>query len=112
MVNKTKLNYVKLITNYIIKNYKNEVKYIIVFGDSINKTISNPSNLDIAIVFFNKKNATNYEILGDILGYAGDVVDSGDVTITPVCNNLSASYKEAIKNGEILYKKKEKKTTV
>lgn len=110
MINKSKLNYIKLITNYITKNYKDKVKYIIIFGDSINPTIKNPASLDIAIAYFDKNDAKNYEMLGDILGYAGDIVDIGDVTITPICNNLSTSYKEAIKNGVIVYENKEQKT--
>ena len=51
MINKSKLNYIKLITNYIIKNYKDKIKYIIIFGDSINPTIKNPASLDIAIAY-------------------------------------------------------------
>lgn len=103
IINTNKQHYAELFTKYISKNYSDKIDKIIVYGSSIDSSIKNPDKIDFAIRLTNDPNNIDYELLGDLMDYMGDIVDEGDFTITFICNNTSKSYKESIKKGVCIY---------
>lgn len=107
-INKNKIKFVNLVVDFIKKNYFNKINKIVIFGDSANSTITNPESFDVAIGFINDNDTNNYEILGDILSYMGEIVDEGDCTLTPISEKLiNKSYLTMIKSGVVVYEKKD-----
>ena len=99
--------FIDYIVRYITKNYSNKINKIVVFGDSVNKDIENPESLDIAVGLVDESDANDYNMLGDILSYMGEIVTEGDCTLTPISSEklISKSYTNAISNGVTVYAK-------
>lgn len=103
VINANKQRYAELFTKYVAKNYADKIDKIIVFGSSIDKSEKNPTTIDFAIRLANNPDNLDYELLGDLMDYMGDIVDEGDFTITFICNSVSKSYRESIKKGVCIY---------
>ena len=98
--------YVKKIIGFIKTNYSDKINKIVVFGDSVNPEIKNPESLDIAIECIDAADHKNYEMLGDILSYMGEIVDNGDCTLTPIDKTIvKQQYIDLINKGKVVYRK-------
>lgn len=103
MVNENKQKYVDLVINYI-KDFPDKFNKLVVYGESIDPNISMPETIDFAIGLVNTEDAKNYELLGELLSYIGDIVDEGDCSLLPIDNNsISKFCMSNILNGEVVY---------
>ncbi len=103
MVNKNKERYVKLAINYI-KQFPDKFNKLIVYGESVDTTIKNPISLDFAIGLVNKSDATNYDLLGDVISYLGDIVDEGGCTLLPFDEDIVSTIRyESMTKGDVVY---------
>lgn len=105
-IHKSRINFVNLIVHYIIENYANKINKIIVYGESVDCSVKNPKSLDIALSFIKDSDSKDYEMLGDILSYMGEIVTEGDCTLTPINTiPITRKYLCAIRDGVVVYEK-------
>ena len=103
-IHASKNAFINYIVRYITKNYSNKINKIVVFGDSVNKDIRDPQSLDIAVGLVDKSDAKDYNMLGDILSYMGEIVTEGDCTLTPIADDVvKKSYMNEINHGVTVY---------
>lgn len=104
-INKTKINFVNSFINHCKKNYKDKISKIVVFGECLDPTINNPETVDFAVEFINKEeDSFNFNLLGELLSYLGDIVDEGDCSLVPIHEKcIKASCLKEISKGVVVY---------
>lgn len=103
MINKTKQKYVDLMIKYV-KQFPDKFNKLIVYGESTDPSIVNPSSLDFAVGLVNPTDEMNYDLLGNALDYLGEILAEGDGSFLPIGHNTyKPSYLELIKTGEVVY---------
>lgn len=103
MVNTKKQKYVDLVINYV-KKFPNKFNKLVVYGESIDSTIEDPTTIDFAVGLVREEDAKDYELLGDLLSYIGDIVDEGNCSLVPIDSNTISNFcMSNILKGEIVY---------
>lgn len=103
MVNTKKQKYVDLVINYV-KKFPNKFNKLIVYGESIDSNIEDPTTIDFAVGLVREEDAKDYELLGDLLSYIGDIVDEGNCSLVPIDRNTISNFcMSNILKGEIVY---------
>ena len=105
-VHASKIEFTNKIVTFIKNNYENKINKVVVFGESIDETIENPECLDIAVGFTDISYATDYNMLGDIISYMGEIVTKGNCTLAPIDpNQITTSCMTLIEKGVVVYGK-------
>lgn len=103
MVNTKKQKYVDLVIDYV-KKFPNKFNKLVVYGESIDSTIEDPTTIDFAVGLVREEDAKDYELLGDLLSYIGDIVDEGNCSLVPIDSNTISNFcMSNILKGEIVY---------
>lgn len=102
-INKTKKPFVTSVVKYIQENYKDKIKQIIVYGQAVDNTIKNPDTVDIAVTLYDEEDAYNFDMLGDILSFMGDITTEGDCSLIPMSDKVLTHKRiEEILRGETI----------
>lgn len=103
MVNSNKQKYVDLVIDYI-KQFPEKFNKLVVYGSAVDPNITKPESIDFAIGLVNSQDAKNYDLLGDLLSYIGDIVDDGDCTLLPIHDEaISKNCMTNILKGDVVY---------